>query len=237
MSFAAPTIFISYSRSDGRDFAETFQRRLIAEGIHAWRDLKNVGGGDIRPQVLPEIEGATPVRTDPLPPGAQVGVDQARVVACAAPWQRASPVLADPTLTRADLPAWMRREEVFDIDPARDRDQERWRSLVLGLRGDGRAKRTPYMQGDLSADFVPRPDEYQPLKAAVLAEAPNRTVALTTALLGAGGYGKTTLANALCRDDDVRFEFFDGILRARNGKERNDAIAGVSFASQSRTAS
>ncbi len=38
-------------------------------------------------------------------------------------------------------------------------------------------------------------------------------------------------------DDDVRFEFFYGILRARNGKERNDAIAGVSFASQSRTAS
>ena len=60
------------------------------------------------------------------------------------------------------------------------------------------------------------------MKAAVLAEAPNRTVALTTALLGAGGYGKTTLANALCRDDDVRFEFSDGILRVEIGKERND---------------
>ncbi len=139
--------------------------------------------------------------------------------------KRVSPVLADPTLTRADLPAWMRREEVFDIDPARDRDNERWKSLVLGLRGDGRARRTPYMQGDLSTDFVPRPEEYRPLKAAVLAETPNRTVALTTALLGAGGYGKTTLANALCRDDDVRFEFSDGILRVEIGKERNDVTS------------
>ena len=51
-------------------------------------------------------------------------------------------------------------------------------------------------------------------------------MALTTALLGAGGYGKTTLANALCRDDDVRFEFSDGMLRVEIGKERND-VAGL----------
>jgi len=47
-------------------------------------------------------------------------------------------------------------------------------------------------------------------------------VALTTALSGAGGYGKTMLANYLCRDDDVRFEFSDGIIRVEVGKERND---------------
>jgi hypothetical protein len=90
------------------------------------------------------------------------------------------------------------------------------------------------MQGDLSADFVPRPEEYRPLKAAVLTQVPNRTVALTTALLGAGGYGKTTLANALCCDDDVRFEFSDGILRAEIGKERNDVTGLVT--SSTRTA-
>jgi hypothetical protein len=59
----------------------------------------------------------------------------------------------------------------------------------------------------------------------VLAQIPNRTLALTTALLGAGGYGKTTLANALCRDDDVRFEFSDGILRVDIGKERSDVTS------------
>jgi hypothetical protein len=40
--------------------------------------------------------------------------------------KRVSPVLADPTLKRADLPPWMRREEVFDIDPKRDRDKTAW---------------------------------------------------------------------------------------------------------------
>jgi hypothetical protein len=56
MSFSPDTVFISYSRSDGREFAEAFERRLEAEGLHAWRDLKNMEAGDIRPQVLRAIE-------------------------------------------------------------------------------------------------------------------------------------------------------------------------------------
>ena len=137
-------------------------------------------------------------------------------------------MLADPTLKGADLPPWMRREEIFDIDPERDRNEERWKALVLVLRGDGQTTRVPYMPGDLPADFVPRPTEYEALKAAVLAEAPERTVALTTALRGAGGYGKTILANSLCRDPDVRFEFSDGIVRVEVGKERDDVTGLVS---------
>jgi hypothetical protein len=31
------------------------------------------------------------------------------------------------------------------IDPQRDRDEERWKALVLVLRGDGHTKRPPYM--------------------------------------------------------------------------------------------
>ena len=52
MDFSPPTIFISYSRADGREFAEAFERRLEREGIWSWRDLKNMEAGDIRPQVL-----------------------------------------------------------------------------------------------------------------------------------------------------------------------------------------
>jgi hypothetical protein len=133
-------------------------------------------------------------------------------------------VLADPSITRATLPRWIRREEVFDIDPVRDRDAERWRALVLVLRGDGETNRAPYMPGDLSADFVPRPVEYTALKTAVRSETPNQAVAV----IGAGGYGKTMLVNALCRDPDVRFDFSDGIVRVEIGKERADVTGLVS---------
>jgi TIR domain len=35
-------IFISYSRADGREFAEAFEYRLEHEGIRSWRDLKSM---------------------------------------------------------------------------------------------------------------------------------------------------------------------------------------------------
>ena len=58
MEAPADRIFISYSRADGRDFAEAFERRLEHEGIRSWRDLKSMEAGDIRPQVLRAIEHA-----------------------------------------------------------------------------------------------------------------------------------------------------------------------------------
>ena len=94
--------------------------------------------------------------------------------------------------------------------------------LVQVLRGPGETRRVPYMAGNLPEDFVPRPTEYTALKEAVLSAPSGTAVGVTTVLRGAGGYGKTTLANYLCRDPEVRFEFTDGILRVEIGKERND---------------
>jgi hypothetical protein len=137
--------------------------------------------GDIRPQVLRAIEGAKHFvlilsRLALTSDWIKREWSHARMVG-----KRVSPVLADSTLKRADLPPWMRREEVFDIDPERDRDEERWKALVLGLRGDGRAPPRPFMPGELPADFVPRPAEYDALKAAVLAEVAFMSSAVSSA--------------------------------------------------------
>src|SRR6476660_8103280 len=46
--FSPETIFISYSRSDGREFAEKFERRLAEEaGIRSWRDLNSMVVDDV----------------------------------------------------------------------------------------------------------------------------------------------------------------------------------------------
>jgi TIR domain len=136
-------IFISYSRGDGRDFAEAFERRLEHEGIRSWRDLKSMEAGDIRPQVLRAIEDAKHFvlilsRRALSSDWIKREWSHARMMG-----KRVSPVLADPTLKRADLPAWMRREEVFEIDPERDRNEERWKALVTVLHGDGRPSAHP----------------------------------------------------------------------------------------------
>jgi len=127
-----------------------------------------------------------------------------------------SPVLADPKIKRSDLPRWIRREEIYDIA-----EPERWAKLLQVLRGSGKIKRAPYMPGDDPPEnFVPRKIEYVALKKAVLAQGMHGKP-VVAALTGAGGYGKTALANYLCRDPDVRFEFTDGIVRVDIGKERN----------------
>jgi len=52
------------------------------------------------------------------------------------------------------------------------------------------------------ADFVQRPHEFGTLKAKLLG-VKGGSVAITAALRGAGGYGKTTLAEALAHDGDI----------------------------------
>jgi TIR domain/NB-ARC domain/WD domain, G-beta repeat/APAF-1 helical domain len=219
MEFSPETIFISYSRADGRAFAEAFEQKLEHEaGIKSWRDLRSIEGGeDIRPQVLRAIERVKHLvlilsRRALASEWVKREWTHARMVG-----RKVSPVLADPSIKRGDLPSWIQRTEVYDIA-----EPERWRMLVRVLEGPGETRRVPYMSGDVPDEFVPRPAEYEKLKQAVLSAGSGATVAVTTALLGAGGYGKTTLANQLCRDPDVRFEFTDGILRVEIGKERDD---------------
>jgi TIR domain/NB-ARC domain len=215
---APERIFISYSRGDGRQFAEAFERRLETVGIRSWRDLKSMGGGDILPQVLRAIESTSHFvlilsRRALSSDWIKREWSHARLMG-----KKVSPVLADPNIKRSELPAWIRREEIYEIT-----ETERWTQLVRVLEGPGEVRRAPWMPGDEPPDgFVPRPAEYQALKEAVLTAPSNKPVALTTALVGAGGYGKTILANVLCRDDDIWFEFSDGILRVEVGKERED---------------
>ena len=68
------------------------------------------------------------------------------------------------------------------------------------------------MAPDLPKDYVERPEEFSRLKSLLLDRESGNPVAITTALHGAGGFGKTTLAAALCHDDDITLAFGDGIL-------------------------
>jgi len=68
--------------------------------------------------------------------------------------------------------------------------------------------------------FVPRPQEFEALLKLLLQDT-QHTVAVTTALQGGGGFGKTTLAQAVCHDERVIAAFPDGILWVRLGQEPN----------------
>jgi len=75
--------------------------------------------------------------------------------------------------------------------------------------------------------FVPRAAEFDQLLAYLLDPRRNDAVAITAALRGAGGYGKTTLAKALCQDPRVIEAFPDGILWVELGQDPGDLTGKV----------
>src|SRR5262249_35019723 len=103
-----------------------------------------------------------------------------------------------------ELPRWL--GQIYDLDLAEHRTV-----LMRVLQDQSRQKRVAMMAPDPPADFVQRPVEFDALKRCLL-DAKGDSVAITTALRGAGGYGKTTLAKALAHDPDIQDAYFDGIL-------------------------
>ncbi|MHB8629613.1 MAG: NB-ARC domain-containing protein [Aggregatilineales bacterium] len=79
----------------------------------------------------------------------------------------------------------------------------------------------PFMAGPFPDGFVDRPAEFEPLVKALI-DTTRGAVAITAALKGAGGYGKTTLARAICHDLRVRSAFNDGILWVELGETVSD---------------
>jgi hypothetical protein len=77
------------------------------------------------------------------------------------------------------------------------------------------------------ADFVKRSVEFDALKQKLL-DLNGDAVAITAALQGAGGYGKTTLARALAHDEDIQDAYFDGILWTVLGERPGNVLSIVS---------
>jgi hypothetical protein len=88
-------------------------------------------------------------------------------------------------------------------------------------------KRSPMMAPKPPADFVQRPLEFEALKKQLL-DAKGNAVAITAALSGAGGYGKTTLAKVLAHDPDIQDAYFDGILWVELGAKPENLLSIIS---------
>jgi WD40 repeat protein len=101
------------------------------------------------------------------------------------------------------LPAWMRRSGGFTLP-------DDWDQLLAALRS-GQRERIPFQSPPLPEKFIQREEEYSALLDKVLNSGP-RMPSIAAALVGGGGYGKTTLASALCHDDALLDAFADGIL-------------------------
>jgi WD40 repeat protein len=208
-------VFVSYARSDGEAIARALHDRLAREApdIEAWLDRYEIEGGvgwwKQIDQELDRAEFLVLVMT----PAAMRSENTRRE------WRSARqrglcvyPVKAAPDaeLDFAQLPSWMKKAHFYDL-------ALEWPKLIAHLRRGCQATHVPFMAPPLPAKHVPREDVSEALTAWLLA--PGRAGAV--ALRGAGGFGKTTLATAVCHDERVIEAFDDGILWVTLGQAPN----------------
>ncbi len=219
-----PRIFISYARSDGEVFARHLRALLEAEALPLWRDREGMEGGrDWWQQITAAIDQVEFLVLVMTPAATQSALVRRE-------WRYARqrgvsvyPVFgADdaPSLDIRALPHWMRSVHFYDL-------RNEWPKFVRDLHARPTPVRVPFMVDDLPADFVPRPAEYEQLLSHLLDRQREEPVAITTALRGAGGFGKTALARALCHDEAIQNAFDDGILWVTLGESPGDLTGRV----------
>ena len=217
----SPRVFISYARRDGEKFATDLRRRLLAEHIPLWQDRVGMEGGrDWWQQIteaLEQVEFMVLVMTPAAMQSPMVRKE----------WRYARqqgvcvyPVKGMPKLDFASLPHWMRDVHFYDL-------AHEWPKFVNDLNTRCEQVRVPFMVEDLPANFVPRSQEFDQLIGKVLDEQREEPKAITAALRGAGGYGKTTMAKALCHDERIQQAFDDGILWVTLGKHPGNLVGKV----------
>jgi len=218
---AYPRVFISYARSDGEEFARELRKRLEAENIPLWQDRVGMEGGrDWWLQIteaLEQVEFMVLVMTP----------NALRSEVVRKEWRYARqqgvgvyPVKADANLDFAGLPRWMSSAHFYDLD-------HEWPKFVNDLNTRYQRQRIPFMVADLPEGFVQRPEEFDQLLSLLLDQKRENPVAITAALKGAGGFGKTTLATALCHNEDIQDAFDDGILWVTLGENPGDLIGKI----------
>lgn len=224
-------VFISYARSDGEDFATALRERLLTEGVPVIQDrVKLEGGRDWWLQIkdaIETVEFMVLVMT-PAAMRSEVVRKEWRYArqkgVCVYPVKAGSKAEFDALI--GTLPRWMRDLHVYDIgfDPTAFESGPEWRKLVNDLNTRCDDPHVPFMCEDLPADFVPRPGEFEALLSQLLNDSRDEPVAITAALKGAGGYGKTTLARALCHNEHIQQAFDDGVLWVTLGEKVDNLI-------------
>jgi hypothetical protein len=222
-------VFISYARSDGEAFAHRLRERLEKQSIKLWQDRVGMEGG--RDWWLQITEALDNVAFMAL----VVTENALKSEIVRKEWRYARqqgvcvyPIKGAPDLDFNSMPRWMRDLAFYDLGSLKGKSiSPEWQKFLADLNKTPEAQRVPFMVEDLPAGFVQRPNEFDQLVALLLDQSREEPVAITAALRGAGGYGKTTIAKALCHDERIQDAFDDGILWVTLGENPGDMTGRV----------
>lgn len=120
------------------------------------------------------------------------------------------------------IPRWLSRLDLLILDPGFADYAAHWGRLLGFVRNPPPRRPVPFTVPALPGEFVHRPDLEQRLLARLVEADGFSPLAGVKALIGEGGFGKSTLAQAVCRQPQVIEAFKDGILWLTLGENANE---------------
>ena len=223
MSAETKDVFISYARKDGWKFARDLRRRLEQERFSVWQDVVSEEAGEKWWREITRAIDGVRYMVLILTPRALASETVRREWAYARRvGTRVIPVVfGERPFT--DMPRWIKGRDIINLQPQHRGYQKSWDRLLRHLREPYTPRPVPYMVRSLPGTYVERAEMDSLLQALVTEDgSPNQA---TVALQGGPGFGKTTLAQAICHHPEIVEVYCDGILWATIGEEGRDILA------------
>ena len=217
------TIFISYATADGSETAADLRRDLTERGFSIWQDIAALQGGrDWWTQIEAALKSTALQHVVLLL--TQAALSRAVIRDEIHLARQQGKTIIPVSGPRFDDYAKLPRHIGQVLDLAKPEHHATFLSMIAG---PSLHKPVPMMIPAPQADYVARPAEVAALKALLLASGSKEAVAITAALRGTTGYGKTTLARALAYDPDIRDAYFDGTLFVELGQQGRGRIVAL----------
>jgi hypothetical protein len=219
---AEARVFISYSRKEGADFAADLRKTLLENSLSVWQDIVTLEGGRDWWSQIEDVLRSKALQHFVLvvtPAALASPVVRQEIRLARQEGKTVSPVKGPDLGDLGKVPRWF--GNVYELDRP-----ESLKAFISRLQRDSKQKRAPMMAPEPPVDFVARPAEFFALKAKLL-DPKGDAVAISAALKGAGGYGKTTLAKALAHDPDIQDAYFDGVLWVELGEKPENLIGAI----------
>ncbi|MEO1167005.1 MAG: TIR domain-containing protein, partial [Chloroflexota bacterium] len=205
-------IFISYARKDGREIATQLRTDLERRGFTIWQDVVAMEAGNKWWTQIKEAIDASAIMILVLTDAALAsGIVHDEWTYARTVGTHVIPVTTDDKIF-SKAPRWVGKVDVIILDEKHSDYTQAYARLLKQLNDPPERAPRPFTVPNLPEHFVNRPEQMDALIAHLLDKKQQNPVAITTALQGGGGFGKTTLAIALCHEDKVRIAFDDGIL-------------------------
>ena len=229
-------VFLSHAGPD-KPAVERLANKLCEAGVEPFLDKWHLIPGEPWQEALEEALDKS--RTCAVFIGKALGPWQAKEMRSALETQvqnrafRVIPVLLSGGRRTGEekLPRFLRGLTWVDFRAGLD-DEEAFGRLLAGIRGKapgpgsgGGGEKLPLplyrCMAPARESFVARREYEEAVQALLVGSGKERaaTVGLTTALQGAGGFGKTALATEVCYDPRVREQYPDGVLWTTMGEE------------------